>query len=107
MKRYIQSTATSDKELFKQAKAIATRIYKLEEQFDPWVDTYEERPSINKSAKQIVDDIKTGKTVNDFSYAYGVREYLKDQKAYSEEPELVAELESAYQDLLNLMGQYR
>lgn len=107
MKRYIQSTATSDKELFKQAKAIATRIYKLEEQFDPWVDTYEERPSIDKSAKQIVEDIKTGKTVNDFSYAYGVREYLKDQKAYSEESELVAELESAYQDLLNLMEQYR
>ena len=107
MERYIATTSDPDKDLFKKAKDIAARIYKLEEQFDPWVDTYEKRPSITKTAREIVDDIKTGKTVNDFSYAYGVREYLKDQKKYSEKPELVAELEAAFQDLLNLMEQYR
>ena len=103
MKIYCKSTLPdADKELFKQAKDIAARIYKLEEQFDPYVDTYAKRPSITKSAKEIVSDIKSGKTVNDFTYAYGVREYLKDQKKYSSKTELVAELESAYNDLIAL-----
>ena len=108
MKIYCKSATTNnpDKELLNKAKAIAARIYKLEEQFDPYVDTYEKRPSINRSANEIVRDIKSGKTENDFSYAYGVREYLKDRKKYSDKVDLVAELESAYQDLIDLMQQY-
>ena len=100
MKRYMISDP--DKELFRRAKAIASKIHRLEEQFDPFCDTYEKRPSITKVANEIVNDIKSGKTVDDFSYAYGVREFLKDEQRYSSKTELIAELESVYNDLIAL-----
>lgn len=113
MKIYCKSNLTpEDRELNKKAREIAKRLHDVEDRLDPYASCYEEIPSVNTTARNIVKEVRSGRkevTLDD-PVSYNVREALKDWKAPGcqlDDPDCVAminEYEDVYNDLLRLRG---